>query len=173
MHADPVWQPVLTSALLRLRPLTSADWPALLAAASDPLIWELHPEPTRWQPEVFAKFFESALTCRGAVVVEDAATGEVIGSSRFIGHDLQARSVEIGYTFLVRSRWGGPFNRELKRLMLEHAFRLVDSVWFVVGETNWRSRRAMEKCGGVLVPTQEAPLSDRAPGRVFYRILKP
>ncbi len=149
MHADPAWQPVVTSALLRLRPLT------------------------RWQPEAFAKYFESGLACQGALVAEDAVTGEVIGSSRYIGHDLLARSVEIGYTFLVRSRWGGPFNRELKRLMLEHAFGVVDSVWFVVGEKNWRSRRAMVKIGGVLVPTEEAPPTDRAPGRVFYRILKP
>ena len=167
------WQPRLLSPTIRARPLLPSDWPALRAAAADPLIWVLHPEPTRWQPEVFAAYFESALASRGALLVEDPVSNEVIGCSRFIGHDLAARTVEIGYTFLIRSRWGGNSNRELKQLMLGHAFTLVDSVWFVVGEANWRSRRAMEKVGGVLVPLVEGPTAARAPGRVFYRISKP
>lgn len=166
-----LWQPTLSSDTLRVRPLVRDDWAALSAAAGDPLIWALHPEPMRWQREVFATYFESALACQGAVVVEDEVTGEVIASSRFVEHDPAARTVEIGYTFLVRSRWGGAFNRELKRLMLEHAFTVVDSVWFVVGEANWRSRRAMEKIGGVLVPGEQAPIGDRA-GRVVYRLRK-
>ena len=75
----------------------------------------------------------------------------------------------------IKAAWRrkAQFNRELKRLMLGHAFTLVDSVWFVVGASNWRSRRAMEKIGGVLVPTEEAPIAERVSGRVFYRIRNP
>jgi RimJ/RimL family protein N-acetyltransferase len=57
--------------------------------------------------------------------------------------------VEIGWTFLARQYWGGSYNLEVKRLMLEHAFRFIDTVVFWVGDTNWRSQRAMEKIGGV------------------------
>ena len=45
----------------------------------------------------------------------------------------------------------GQANRALKTLMLEHAFRCVDRVIFHVGAANLRSRKAMEKLGGVLI----------------------
>lgn len=48
-----------------------------------------------------------------------------------------------------RSHWGGTYNRELKRLMLGHAFRFVGSVIFLVDPANLRSQRAVEKIGGV------------------------
>jgi len=168
-----LWQPTLTGALLRLRPLHEDDWPALSSAASDPLIWEQHPEPTRWKPEVFRTYFESGLACHGALVVEDLRTGAVIGSSRFCEHREDTRSVEIGYTFLTRPSWGGAHNTEMKALMMRHAFTLVDSVWFVVGESNRRSRRAVEKLGGLLRPRASAPLEGEFDGKVIYRVEKP
>src|SRR5687768_14077571 len=113
------WQPTLSSDLLNLRPLRADDWPALMAAASDPLIWELHPEPTRFQPEVFARFFAGALESGGALVAIDAKTGALIGSSRYTDHREDTRSVEIGYTFLTRAYWGGAYNRQMKSLMLD------------------------------------------------------
>jgi RimJ/RimL family protein N-acetyltransferase len=73
----------------------------------------------------------------------------VIGSSRFHGYDEAAGEVEIGWTFLARSHWGGGYNREMKRLMLEHAFRFVDRVVFVIDPSNYRSQRAIEKLGAV------------------------
>ena len=80
----------------------------------------------------------------------DAQTGEMIGSSRYHGYDPARSEVEIGWTFLARKYWGGRYNGELKRLMFDHAFRFVDRVVLIIGETNWRSRRAAEKVGGVL-----------------------
>ena len=168
-----LWQPTLTGSLLRLRPLREDDWPALSSAAADPRIWEQHPEPTRWQPAIFRRYFESGLACRGALVAEDLKTSAVIGSSRFCEHREDTRSVEIGYSFLTRAYWGGVFNTEMKALMLGHAFTLVDSVWFVVGEHNRRSRRAVEKLGGVLTPPERAPLEGEFPGKVIYRLAKP
>lgn len=156
------WQPVLSDDLLQLRPLLAADWGALSEAASDPLIWAMHPEPTRWQPEVFRRFFESGLQSQGALVVEALETGQIIGSSRFANHDQVARSVEIGWSFLQRAFWGGEYNRRMKALMLTHAFTLVDSVSFVAGEANLRSRRAIEKLG--------ATLESSCAGKVVYRL---
>jgi RimJ/RimL family protein N-acetyltransferase len=144
-------QPVLTGERLLLRPLRAEDWDALYAVASDPLIWELHPAHDRWQEPVFRSFFANALAHGGAVAVIDRASGAMIGSSRWQGHDpADGGSVEIGWTFLARSHWGGPINCELKRLMLAHALQSVARVDFRVGAANLRSRRAMEKIGGHL-----------------------
>ena len=143
-------QPHLIGALLELRPLCSEDWEPLFAAASDPLIWEQHPASNRYQEEVFRIFFQEALDCGGAFVVVDRQTQAVIGSSRYFGLDQERSEIEIGWTFLARSHWGSVFNREMKELMLDHAFRFVDSVIFKVGPENWRSRKAVEKLGAIV-----------------------
>lgn len=153
-------RPVLEGEHIRLRPLRSEDWDALFAVASDPLIWEQHPANDRWQEPVFRAFFEDALAGGGALLVIDRASGAVIGSSRFQGLDeAEGGSVEIGWTFLARSHWGGCFNHEMKRLMLAHAFESVAEVRFLVGATNTRSRRALEKIG--------ARLTDRTEERIM------
>ena len=144
---DP--QPTLAGQLLELRPLRPNDWPALFAVASDPLIWEQHPESDRYKEEVFQQFFADALTSGGALVAIDRATGQIIGSSRYHGFDAAADVVEIGWTFLGRRYWGGRYNGEMKRLMLEHAFKTVAQVLFIIGPENRRSRRAVEKIGAV------------------------
>ena len=143
-------QPVLTGDLLELRPLVAEDWDALYAVASDPTIWEQHPASDRWREPVFRAFFDDALASGGALVALDRADGAVIGSSRFYGCDPSRREVEIGWTFLARDRWGGAWNGEMKRLMLNHAFRFVDSALFLIGPGNIRSQRAVGKIGGVL-----------------------
>lgn len=143
-------QPILKGELLELRPLQAEDFAALYAVAADPLIWEQHPARDRYQEEVFREFFREALASRGAFLVLDAKTGRVIGSSRFHGYDEAKSEIEIGWSFLARSHWGGVYNREMKQLMLLHAFQFVNTVVFLVGPENWRSRRAVEKIGGVL-----------------------
>lgn len=148
-----LWQPTLEGAILRARPLHASDFDALFAAASDPGIWELHPVPDRYTRSKFEIYFQTGIVSNGALVVEDRNTGEIIGSSRFTAHDPIARKVEIGYTFLVRNHWGKGANKELKSLMLAHAFQHVNLVEFVVGVRNLRSRAAMEKIGGKLVRT--------------------
>ena len=144
------WQPALADDKVRLQPLQPHDFAALHAVAADPLVWEQHPNRDRWQHDVFAKWFEGALQSRGALLVFDAASNVLIGSSRFYGHDAAARTVIIGYTFLARSHWGRGHNPALKALMLDYAFRHVDRVLFHVGENNRRSRIAMERLGAVL-----------------------
>ena len=142
-------QPRLENAYVKLEPLAAGDFEALFAVASDPLIWEQHPNKNRYQREAFATYFQGAIESRGAVRVIDAASGALIGCSRYYEWDEAARSVAIGYTFIARKFWGGRTNRALKTLMLEHAFKFVDRVIFHVGAGNLRSRKAMEKLGGV------------------------
>lgn len=166
MDAD--WQPRLAGELLSLRPLAESDFEPLLRAASDPLIWEQHPDRLRWTRERFEPYFRSGLESRGALLILDRATGEVLGSSRYRDHKPSESSVEVGYTFLVRSCWGGAWNGELKRLMLDHAFRYVDTVVFVVGQDNRRSRRAVSKLGAV----ESGPVAGAYGASVAYRLAK-
>lgn len=142
-------QPHLQGALLGLRPLRPDDFAALYAVASDPLLWEQHPSSDRYLEPVFRNFFRDALESGGALAALDRKDGRVIGSSRYQGYDAAQSEIEIGWTFLARSHWGGAYNGEMKRLMLTHAFRFVNRVIFRVGTRNRRSQKALEKIGGV------------------------
>jgi RimJ/RimL family protein N-acetyltransferase len=157
----PDLQPVLRGELLTLRPLRPEDFDQLYAVASDPLIWEQHPASDRYQEPVFREFFRVALDSGGALAALDATDGRIIGSSRYWGYDPVRSEVEIGWTFLARRYWGGRYNGEMKRLMLRHAFGFVDRVIFVVGPSNRRSRKAVEKIGGVLDGTRVDPETGR------------
>lgn len=145
---DP--QPRLVGETVELRPLERSDYDALRMAAADPLVWEQHPLD-RHEEDVFRMYFDDQLASGGGLLILERATGEVIGSSRYHAWDAERNSVEIGWTFLVRRHWGGGTNREVKRLMLDHAFRSFDSVTFHAHRGNVRSQRAIEKLGAVRI----------------------
>ena len=135
-------QPTLRGDLLELRPLRPADFDALFDAASDPLIWEQHPESDRYKREVFQRYFDSALESKGAFAIIERATGRIIGSSRYCNLNPEERKVEIGWTFLERAFWGGACNRELSSRF--HAFTFVNRFIVRIGRKNLRSRLAVE-----------------------------
>ena len=170
MHFDR--QPVLEGRLVELRPLRSDDCEELRAVAADPLIWEQHPDKGRHGEAGFREFFRESLASGGALVAIDAETRQMIGSSRFHGYDDERSEIEIGWTFLARSHWGGMYNGEMKQLMLRHAFRFVGSVVFIVSPENVRSQRAVENNGGVLGarPDTEGQLVYRITGPVFTEL---
>ncbi|MBI3440461.1 MAG: GNAT family N-acetyltransferase [Proteobacteria bacterium] len=171
MHFD--LQPVLEGEMTELLPLKESDRDKLFAVASDPLIWEQHPQRDRYQRHVFNNFFADSIKSKGTLLVLDSKTKEAIGSSRY--YDLNpAQSVAIGYTFLSRSCWGKGHNQEMKRLMLDHAFQYVESVIFHVGENNMRSRKAMEKIGARLVGRIDRKLADGSPNpSVVFEMTRP
>jgi N-acetyltransferase len=144
-------QPVLSGTLLTLRPLQPDDFGDLYSVAADPLIWEQHPNSDRYKIEIFKEFFREAMESGGALIVIDSKDCRAIGSSRFYGYDEEKSEVEVGWTFLARSHWGGKYNREMKHLMLCHAFKFVENVIFRVGSQNLRSQKAVEKIGGVRI----------------------
>ena len=146
-------QPHLRGELIGLRPLVPEDWDELFAVASDSLIWEQHPERERYKEDVFKVFFREALDSDGAFVVVEKKNRQIIGSTRFYGYDPVKSEIEIGWTFLARRYWGGRYNREMKRLLLNHAFKFVESVVFFVGEKNIRSQKAMERIGAIKLGT--------------------
>lgn len=166
-------QPVLEGERLLLRPLRPDDWAALYGVAANPQVWELHPANDRWQEAIFRSFFDDALAQGGALAVIDKVSGALIGSSRFQSHRPEESEVEIGWTFLATSHWGGATNREMKRLMLTHALQFVETVVFRVGETNLRSRGAMEKIGGRLTDRREViEVTSGSAVHVVYKITR-
>jgi RimJ/RimL family protein N-acetyltransferase len=167
-------QPQLRGELIELRPLAPEDWEDLFAVASDSLIWEQHPEGDRYKENIFKDFFREALESGGAFVVIDKKTQRIIGSTRFYGFDPEKSEIEIGWTFLARKYWGGRYNAEMKRLLLNHAFQFVEHVVFFVGETNFRSQKAMEKIGAIKLGTATRAYGNHPPARnVKYMIRKP
>jgi len=167
-------QPHLKSEFIELRPLTPKDWDDLFAVASDPLIWAQHPESDRYKEGAFKVFFREALECGGAFVVIDAKTQQIIGSTRFFGYDPEKSEIEIGWTFLARRYWGGRYNAEMKRLLLDHAFKFVETVVFLVGEKNFRSQKAMEKIGAIRIGLVTRAYGNHPPHlSVKYVIKKP
>jgi len=164
-------QPSLENELIRVRPLRGEDFEDLYAVASDPLLWEQHPSRNRYQRPVFETYFQGAMESRGALLVLDAPRAQVIGCSRYYDLDEDKRSVAIGYTFFARSHWGGGYNRALKTLMLDHAFRFVDTVLFHVGVNNMRSRMAMQKLGATLIgEVAVAYYGEQSNQNVIYRL---
>ena len=138
-----------------LEGVAESDFESLYAVASDPLIWEQHPESNRWQRDVFSVFFANGLANDlGCFVIRERLTQEVVGSTRYYGYDETDRCVRIGFTFLARKLWGTSANREIKDAMLERAFKLCESVLFDIGPENRRSITAVEKLGGVYSHTE-------------------
>ena len=165
-------QPVLKGELIELRPLRSEDWDDLFAVASDPLIWEQHPENDRYTEDVFKIFFKDALDSGGAFVVIDTKSQQIIGSTRFHGYDPEKSEIEIGWTFLARKYWGGRYNRQMKQLLLAHAFQFVENVVFYVGGNNIRSQKATEKIGAIKNGTVKKVYGNRPPSLNIRYVIK-
>jgi N-acetyltransferase len=167
-------QPHLKGELVELRPLKPEDWDELFTVASDPLIWQQHPESSRYKKDVFAVFLKEALESGGAFVVVDGTNQRIIGSTRFYGYDPEKSEIEIGWTFLARKFWGGRYNREMKKLLLAHAFKYVERVVFFVGEHNVRSQKAIEKIGAIREGIVTRAYGNHPPAlNVKYVIRKP
>ncbi len=143
------FSPTLQGPRVTVRPVREDDWEDMFLAAANPRVWENHPVSDRYQEPVFRGFFDDAVACGSAFSFVDREKDEIIGSSRYHGLDVQLSEIEIGWTFLAHDYWGGSYNAEVKKLMLDHAFQFVDTVVFWVGDTNIVSMRAMEKIGGV------------------------
>jgi RimJ/RimL family protein N-acetyltransferase len=142
-------QPVLETDELLLSPLLQEDLEALYQVASDPAIWEQHPNKNRWKREDFTIFFEGAMASKGAFKIIDKRTGNIIGSSRFYDYNEKENSIFIGYTFYATACWGKGINRAVKILMLQYAFKTVQQVLFHVGAQNIRSQVAMSRIGAI------------------------
>jgi RimJ/RimL family protein N-acetyltransferase len=172
-------QPIdLKNEIIQLIPLQETDFSALYKVASDPLVWEQHPNKLRYQRDVFQNFFEGAMLSKGAFLIRDTKTNEVIGCSRYYDFNENENSTEtsvlIGYTFIGRNFWGKGYNKALKKLMLDYAFQFVDKVYFHIGAYNYRSQKAIEKIGAVKVDEFEVEYyGEESKLNFVYLITKP
>ena len=146
----------------------------LYQVASDPLIWEQHPAQDRWRLEIFSAFFEEGLSNDlGCFTIVDSQPQNVIGSTRFYAHDPQNASVRLGYTFLSRNYWGTGANVLIKTALLDHSFQYVESIYFDIGEKNWRSIKATEKLGAVFCQKAEEGKSEYLLSRAAFLSRRP
>jgi len=143
----------LETSRVRLAPLKKDDFEELFKVASDPEIWEQHPNKDRYKRSVFENWFQGAIQSKGTFLVIDKILNEIAGSTRFYDYKEIENSIFIGYTFYAKKYWGKGINAEVKNLMLDYIFQFVDKVNFHVGAENYRSQKAMEKLGAV--KTQE------------------
>ncbi|RZL37089.1 MAG: N-acetyltransferase [Pedobacter sp.] len=166
-------QPTLENELVKIVPLKAEDFDQLYAVASDPLIWEQHPNKNRYQKDVFKTFFEGAIKSGGAFIIYEQGTNKVIGSSRFYDYDEKSDSILVGYTFIGRDFWGTGINNVIKKLMLDYAFEYVENVLLHIGATNFRSQKAIEKIGAKKVDELEVAYYGE-PNRLnfVYQIIK-
>ena len=148
-------QPTLENENVILHPLQDKDFDDLYAVASDPKIWEQHPNKDRCKIEVFSVFFEGAMQSKGAFKIVNKASGHVMGSTRFYDHNQEENSISIGYTFYGRDYWGKGFNHSVKSLMLDYIFQFVSIVHFHIGADNIRSQIAIARLGTTKIDEQE------------------
>lgn len=147
-------QPILENDLIKVRPMNSQDLESLYKVAKDPKIWEQHP-CDRYIRSEFEKFFAESMASKGALIILDKVTGKIIGSSRFKKVDGFPNGIEIGWTFLDRKYWGGKYNKEIKSLMIDHAFQYIENVILYIDKTNIRSQKAAEKINGQKIVKSE------------------
>lgn len=145
MHFDT--QPILENQRFALIPLQESDFDALYAVASDPQVWEQHPNHDRWKEEVFRVFFNGAMESNGAFKIVDKDSNEVIGGTRFYDYDQETDSIFVGYTFYATKCWGKGINRSIKELMFDYAFRFITTIRLHVGMNNIRSQIAVTRLG--------------------------
>jgi N-acetyltransferase len=167
-------QPIhLKNDIVQLVPLQESDFDRLYKVASDPLVWEQHPNPNRYKKEDFRKYFEGAIFSKGAFIIINSQTHEVVGCSRFYDLNAETNSIKIGYTFIGRKFWGQNFNKNMKSLMINHVLEKLENVLFDIGANNTRSQMAISKIGATKIGEQEIEYYGEEPKLNFiYQISK-
>ncbi|MVZ61979.1 GNAT family N-acetyltransferase [Sphingobacterium humi] len=160
----------LSNGLVKLIPLLKEDYEWVYAAASDPQIWEQHPDQRRYSPIGFTKYFQKLLAADLPYLILHEKTEQVIGATCFYQFDAAAKTVAIGYSFLKTAYWGGTYNQSVKKLMMDFAFEKVDRVLFHVRKGNVRSQAALAKIGAQEV--EEYTAEDGKGIQVLYQIKK-
>ena len=166
-------QPTLENEKAVLRPLQEQDFEALYTVASDPKIWEQHPNKDRWKKDAFKVFFDGAMQSKGAFKILDKTNGSIIGCTRFYDFEEQENSILIGYTFYATHCWGKGFNHSVKILMLNYIFQFVSNVYFHIGATNFRSQIAINRLGVTKIDEQEVTYFGEQPKLNYvYKLTK-
>lgn len=160
----------LSNNLVKLIPMIKEDYNWIYAVASDPSIWEQHPDNKRYTPIGFTKYFKKLLDTDIPYIILDINTEQVIGATSFYQFNSKDESVAIGFTFLAKAYWGGIYNQSIKKLMMDFAFSELNKIIFHVREGNIRSQKAIEKIGGKI--EKRYPSEDGEGIQIEYSIAK-
>ncbi len=158
---------ILENDLVKLIPLVESDFDSLYKVASDPLLWEQHPQKNRCEEPIFRIFFNEAIANKMAFKFIDKKSRNIIGSSRFYDCDPSNHSIAIGYTFLSRTYWGTQYNASIKALMIQFAFEYFDKIIFHVDHQNFRSQKAVEKLGAIKIGEKKREFPNENPSINF------
>jgi N-acetyltransferase len=152
--SDPwVEQPTLGGNHVLLRPLTRADGPAMVEAASDGKLWELFytgiPSADDIDGYLDAIFKDTGYGRTMPFAVIDKRDGRLVGNTRLLRLNPESRRVEIGGTWYAQSVQRSAVNSECKLLLLTYAFELMDCVCVEIRTDafNLPSQRAIERLG--------------------------
>ena len=86
---------------ISLLQIKKENFEELYLVASDPIIWEQHPENDRWKKEKFSIFYKNGLQNKfGFLLIFDKHKNEIIGSTRFYSYDKMDKAIRIGFTFI-------------------------------------------------------------------------
>ena len=166
-------QPILENENFKLIPLKENDFERLFEVASDPKVWEQHPNKDRYKREVFENFFKGAIESKGAFLIIDKQSNEVLGSTRFYDFNEEKNSILIGYTFYGTKSWGKNINPQVKKLMLDYIFQFVCIVDFHIGAENIRSQVSINRLGVTKIGELEVTYFGEEPKLNFiYRLTK-
>ena len=85
-------------------------------------------------------------------IVFDKQKNTYVGCTRFMNMNWEHKVLEIGATWIGREFQGTGLNDNMKFLMLQYAFEILnfEKVEFRIDERNVRSRKAVEKLGATL-----------------------
>jgi RimJ/RimL family protein N-acetyltransferase len=151
----PLEPVTLEGRLVRLEPMSPAHLDGLSKVAFDPSlwVWTLARPTDRAGLEAW---MSTAISNREAgtelpFVTIDRATGEPIGSSRYLNIVPEHRRLEVGWTWVALARQRSGTNREAKLLMIEHAIERLGChrVEFKTDSRNEKSRAALLGIGAI------------------------
>lgn len=146
---------ILSGEQIELIPLEKIHFDELYVAASDKDLWTLIPTDCS-ERDTFIKTYEFSLAEREIgnqypFVIKHKETNRLIGSTRFFEIYPSDKKLEIGWTWVIKEYWGTTVNLECKLLLLSFCFDTLqlNRVQLKTKDTNIRSRKAIEKIGGV------------------------
>ncbi len=153
MDVRPV---TMVGKMVRLEPLSEAHIPGLARVGLDEKIWRYMRYGNVETVDQLSQWVRDLLALQAAgsdlpFAVIYLATGQAIGSTRYLDINHEDRSMEIGGTWYGLDYQGTLVNTECKYLLLKHAFEVLGCVrvWFKTDSRNLRSRRAIERLGAV------------------------
>ncbi len=145
---------ILENDVVQLIPLQLSDYDNLITfSTNEPDLWQFNANGPN-SSENLKKYLKHAVNQRKKLVeypfvVFDKTTNEFAGSTRFYNINLDAKHLEIGFTWYGKAFQGTNLNKNCKYLLLDFAFdkMKIERVGFRANNLNFKSIAAMKSIG--------------------------